>query len=201
MNYWKEDSILNNYTEETKPNEIFKEVCDSLGNFYSQKGWKYSRSRPKIKFEKDDLILEINFWSSHSNMAGSYVQLEILPYVSSKKLKKWIKETKIGRNDSIFGPTIYSFRNNNIYGITKDSFTILTEKIDNYIASKLDISDNDAFVERIFEDLNESIIDNFACYLAMKNDKRILDVIEFDNGLKIDSEISSKLKKYFSSQR
>ncbi|OAZ03075.1 hypothetical protein [Flavobacterium succinicans] len=198
MNYWKEDSILNNYTEETKPTEIFKEVCDSLGNFYSQKGWKYSRSRPKIKFEKDDLILEINFWSSHSNMAGSYVQLEILPYVSSKKLKKWIKETEIGRNDSIFGPTKYSFRNNNVYGITEDSFTILTEKIDNYIASKLNICDNDAFVERMFEDLNESIVDNFACYLAMKNDKRMLNVIEFDNGLKIDSEISSKLKKYYS---
>ena len=197
MKYWREDSILNNYTSETKPIEIFKEVCDSLGNFYSAKGWKYSKSRPKIKFEKDDLILEINFWSSHSNMAGSYVQLEILPYVSSKALKNWIKETQIGRNNAIFGPTKYSFRNNNIYGITEDSFGLLTQNIDNYIATKLNIFDNEEFIEKIFEDLNESILDNFACYLAMKNDKRMLNIIEFDNGLKIDNEISSKLKKYY----
>ncbi len=104
MTYWKKDSILNNYNSNTKPSEIFKEVCDLIGNYYTKKGWKYSKSRPKIIYNNSDLTIEINFWSSRSNMAGSFVHLEILPYVCSKKLKKWIKENKIGRNQFIYSP-------------------------------------------------------------------------------------------------
>ncbi|MBD10026.1 MAG: hypothetical protein CMC68_04610 [Flavobacteriaceae bacterium] len=195
---WKNDSILKNYNDETKPSDIFKEVCDLVGDYYSEMGWKYYGSRPKIKRESNDLIVEINFLSSRSNMSGSYIQLEILPYVSSKKLKKWIKENDIGRNSFIYAPKNYSFRNNNVYGITEDEFSSLLSEMDNFIENKLDIENNDKFIENILKNIDESIEDNFACYLAMKKDKRMFEVIEYDNGHKIDKLMIDKLKKYYS---
>tara|TARA_R110002050_G_scaffold45035_1_gene106996 strand:+ start:952 stop:1551 length:600 start_codon:yes stop_codon:yes gene_type:complete len=196
--HWNKDSILNTFHSETKPSEIFKEICNSIGNYYSEKGWKYSKSRPKIRRESNDLVLEINFWSSHSNLAGSYVQLEILPYVSSKKLKKWIKENEIGRNNSIYAPKKYSFRNNNVYGITEIEFSILLNEIDEFIENELNINENEKFIDRILKNQDESIKDNLACYLAMKNDKRMFEIIENDKGLNIDKQIIEKLKKYYS---
>ncbi|GAB1308542.1 hypothetical protein KH5_12250 [Urechidicola sp. KH5] len=196
--HWNKDSILNTLDSETKPSLIFKEICNSIGKHYSEKGWKYSKSRPKIRRENNDLIVEINFWSSHSNMSGSYIQLEILPYVSSKRLKKWIKENKIGRNQFIYAPKKYSFRNNNVYGITENKFSELLDEIDDFIKNELDINDNEEFINRILKNEDGCIKDNLACYLAMKNDKRMFDLIENDKGLKIDKQIIDKLKKYYS---
>ena len=193
MTYWKKDSILNTFDEDTKPSEIFKEICDSIGNYYTKKGWKYSRSRPKIVYNNNDLTVEINFWSSSSNAAGSYVNLEILPYVSSKKLKKWIKENQVGRNQFIYSPKKYSFRNKNIYGISENEFSSLLSQIDNFIEKELNIDDNEEFIERIIQNLEECILDNFVCYLAMKNDKRVFDLIENVKALNIDKQIIEKL--------
>lgn len=133
MKFWSENSILTTYNETTKPIEIFKEVCDLIGNYYVEKGWKYSKSRPKIKYESEDLVCEICFWSSHSNMAGSYVSLETLIYVNSKKLKNWINENNLGRNYLIFAPRKYSFRNINVYGINEMKFEQLLDEIDDFI--------------------------------------------------------------------
>ena len=193
MTYWKKDSILNTFDEDTKPSEIFKEICDSIGNYYTKKGWKYSRSRPKIVYNNNDLTVEINFWSSSSNAAGSYVNLEILPYVSSKKLKKWIKENQVGRNQFIYSPKKYSFRNKNIYGISENEFSSLLSQIDNFTEKELNIDDNEEFIERIIQNLEECILDNFVCYLAMKNDKRVFDLIENVKALNIDKQIIEKL--------
>ncbi|WP_422104033.1 hypothetical protein [Winogradskyella sp.] len=193
----KNDSILKNYNEETKPSEIFKEVCHLIGKYYSEKGWKYYGGRPKIKRESNDLIIEINFWSSHSNMAGSYVQLEILPYVSSKQLRKWIKEHEIGRNPTIYAPKTYSFRHNNVFGITESGLSSLLNEMDNFIEQHLNIENNDKFIEKVFQDLEESVRDNFACYFAMKKDKRMFDVIDYQNGFSIDKMTTDKLRKYY----
>ncbi|WP_299256381.1 hypothetical protein [uncultured Aquimarina sp.] len=87
MNWkFKEDSILINYNEHTPCKEIFQAVCDEIGIYYTQKGWKYARSRPKITFKNSDLKIEIAFWSSGSNTPGDFVNLEILPYISSIEL-------------------------------------------------------------------------------------------------------------------
>ena len=196
--HWKKDSILNSYNEDTKPSEIFKEVCNVIGNYYSEKGWKYSSSRPKIRLDSNDLVLEINFWSSRSNMTGAYINLEILPYVSSKKLKKWIKENDIGRNSSIYAPKTYAFRNNNVFGITEQELSNLIMEMDTFIERELNIDNNDEFIEHMLQNLDDSIVDNFACYLAMRKDKRMFDVIKHDNSLKINTLTVENLKKYYS---
>jgi len=192
--FWTENSILTNQSEHTPPAEIFDEFCQAIGYYYQQKGYKYNKSRPKVKIESKDLFVEINFWSSRSNMAGSSVGLEILPYVGSKKLKKWIKTNKTGRNEYIYGPTKYDFRFQNIYGATVDFFLDLILKIDQYIAAQLDIEDNKKFIDKLLADSSsELIIDNFACYLAMTNDPRLLTYIE-EHPDGVGEELAGKLK-------
>jgi hypothetical protein len=193
--FWTENSILTNQNDTTPPGEIFDEFCQAIGYYYQQKGYKYTRSRPKVKIESRDLFVEINFWSSRSNMAGSSVGLEILPYVGSKKLKKWIKANKTGRNEYIYGPTKYDFRFQNIYGATVDFFLDLILKIDKYIAEQLDIADNKKFIDKLLtENSSDLITDNFACYLAMTNDPRLQTFIEsHPDG--VSSELVIKLKE------
>ena len=192
--FWTEDSILTNQSEHTPPAEIFDAFCQAIGFYYQQKGYKYTKSRPKVKIESKDLFVEINFWSSRSNMAGSSVGLEILPYVGSKKLKKWIKTNKTGRNEYIYGPTKYDFRHQNIYGASVDFFLDLILKIDKYIAANLNIEDNKKFIDKLIAENNgEMIIDNVACYLAMTNDARLSSFIE-QHADGLGSELVSKLK-------
>jgi hypothetical protein len=191
--FWTEDSILTNQSEHTPPAEIFDAFCQAIGFYYQQKGYKYTKSRPKVKIESKDLFVEINFWSSRSNMAGSSVGLEILPYVGSKKLKKWIKTNKTGRNEYIYGPTKYDFRHQNIYGSSVDFFLDLILKIDKYIAANLNIEDNKKFIDKLLAENNgEMIIDNVACYLAMTNDPRLSSFIE-EHVEGLGTELVSKL--------
>jgi hypothetical protein len=192
--FWTENSILTNQSETTPPAEIFEEFCQAIGYYYQQKGYKYTKSRPKVKIESKDLFVEINFWSSRSNMAGSSVGLEILPYVGSKKLKKWIKTNKTGRNEYIYGPTKYDFRFQNIYGATVDFFLDLILKIDQFIAANLEIEDNKKFIDNLLaENGNDLINDNFACYLAMTNDPRLSAFIE-EHPDGIGEELGTKLR-------
>jgi hypothetical protein len=194
--FWTEDSILTNQSGNTPPAEIFDAFCQAIGFYYQQKGYKFTKKRPKVKLESKDLFLEINFWSSRSNMAGCSVGLEILPYVGSKKLKKWIRLHQAGRNEYIYGPTQYDFRFQNIYGASVDFFLDLILKIDKYIATNLNIEDNKAFINKLLSDNNnDMIIDNLACYLAMTNDPRLPAFIN-ENLEAIGPELGEKLKTY-----
>lgn len=192
--FWTENSILTNQSDTTPPAEIFDAFCQAIGFYYQQKGNKYTKSRPKVRIESKDLFVEINFWSSRSNMAGSNVGLEILPYVGSKKLKKWIKANGVGRNEYIYGPTKYDFRFQNIYGATVDFFLDLILKIDKYIAANLNIEDNKQFIDKLFaENSSDIVTDNFACYLAMTNDARLPEFIE-QHQEGVGEELGNKLK-------
>lgn len=193
--YWTEDSILTNHSGATPPAEIFDAFCQAIGFYYQQKGYKYTKTRPKVKFETKDLFVEINFWSSRSNMAGITVGLEIIPYVGSKKLKKWIRTHGVGRNEYIYAPVDYDFRYQNIYGATVDFFLDLILKIDKYIRTSLTIDNNKQFIDKLLNENNPDIItDNFACYLAMTDDPRFTSFInEHPEG--IGPELFEKLKQ------
>jgi hypothetical protein len=86
------DSILRNQNDRTPPKEIFQAVCDLIGEHYSSQNFRYARSRPKITGKGTEFDIEIAFWSSGSNMAGSYVNLEIIGHAYSKRLAKIDKE-------------------------------------------------------------------------------------------------------------
>lgn len=75
------------YNQYTPCKEIFQGVCDEIGKYYEQKGFKYSPSRPKLVLKKDDFVTEIAFFSSRNNTPGQYVHLEIIPSLSNKSAK------------------------------------------------------------------------------------------------------------------
>lgn len=87
-NYWSTDSILNHQTEATPPREIYQAVCNAIGAYFIQEGFKYARSTPKIWTKDQDHKLEIVFSSSGSNYAGGIVNLEINAYLYSLEIIK-----------------------------------------------------------------------------------------------------------------
>ncbi len=108
MNWkWKKESILNNYDENTDCKEIFKATCDEIGEYFSKKGWKYSKSKPKITFKNKSIKFEISFWSSRSNTPGEYVNLEIIPTFISLDLIKKLKNEEISSKGFLGFPNFY----------------------------------------------------------------------------------------------
>lgn len=65
----------------TPPAEVFGAVCAELGAYYTARGAKYTKSNRRIKFTFERVRCEIGLRSSHSNMAGEWVNLEIIPSV------------------------------------------------------------------------------------------------------------------------
>jgi hypothetical protein len=83
---WTENEVLLNQRETMPSKDLFQAVCDEIGKHYETKGFKYSRSRPKLTFKDKVLKLEICFWSSRSNTSGRHVSLEILPNFYSLRI-------------------------------------------------------------------------------------------------------------------
>ena len=75
---WQESSILYNNSPYVPPRDIFQAVCDELGRYFSEKGAKYTKSNRKIKIKFEHLLCECGLWSSHGNIQGEWVNLEIV---------------------------------------------------------------------------------------------------------------------------
>lgn len=77
-------TALNNST-----GELFQTVCDALGDAFKAEGFRYARSTHRLTKKYPAFDLKINLASSHSNTAGHYVAIEILPYlqITDKFLK------------------------------------------------------------------------------------------------------------------
>jgi hypothetical protein len=104
MNWtWKEDSILNKYSKYTPCNDIFKAVCDEIGRYFIEKGYKYSSSRPKIALIDNDVKIEVSFYSSRSNIPGDWVAFEICISVISLEYIKYKKEQGEKTQGRLFG--------------------------------------------------------------------------------------------------
>lgn len=88
MKYWDQDSILNYQNEFTPPKEIYRAVCDSLASYFANKGFKYSKSVPKLVKKVEEFQYEIIFRSSGTNRAGERVGMEINGYIRSRELIK-----------------------------------------------------------------------------------------------------------------
>ncbi|TVX91518.1 hypothetical protein [Cohnella terricola] len=107
----EEEHILNNYSPYTPCQTIFQAVCDELGRYYSNKGFQYAKSRPKITLKDQDLKLQISFWSSGYNTPGEYVNLEIIPsFYSTKLSQKKRAQGQDAKQGYFFGyPTIFNY--------------------------------------------------------------------------------------------
>lgn len=105
----------------TTSKEYFQYVCNLIGEYYKSRGFKYSPSRPKISYKKEDIKLEVTFWSSRSNEFGEHINLEILPRFYSIKHKE-VKKGYLFNNTSIlikkYTEDKSKIRVNQIYGDT-----------------------------------------------------------------------------------
>jgi hypothetical protein len=165
---WTENETLLSYSPYTPCKEIFQAVCDEIGKYYEQKGFKYSASRPKLVLKKDDFTIEIAFFSSRSNMPGQYVNLEIIPSLSNKSAKTEANPKGILSQypdlfyhpadeippkmtiHEIFGGVIYNteswitesvirdYHACNVYGLDEEKFLKIIAFIDHKILDKFD---------------------------------------------------------------
>lgn len=118
---WAENSVLYKNSPYTPPREIFQAVCDELGRFFSQSGAKYTKSNRKIKFNLGAVRLETAFWSSHGNIAGEWVNLEIVSTVYAADKSEMEKNGLL-----YFGIRPMNF---NVYGLDAERFTEITDYI------------------------------------------------------------------------
>lgn len=165
---WTDNEFILNQRPTMASRDLFQAVCDEIGKHYSNLGFKYARSRPKITINKGDIKLVVSFNSSRSNTSGDWIALEILPAFYSKQLAKinnskgilfghtglfyhkYTDDPKKIRVQKIFGEIIerideYSTESEmidsntcNIYGINKEKFDKIIEFIDSKILVWLD---------------------------------------------------------------
>lgn len=69
------------HSPHTPPAKVFEAVCAELGAYYTERGAKYTKSNKRIKFTFERVRCEIGLRSSHSNMAGKWVNLELIPSI------------------------------------------------------------------------------------------------------------------------
>lgn len=171
MTTW-DNEILNNPINK-KPKEIFNAYCLEMANYFYKNNFKYIKSRPRIERTDEDIIQTINFWSSRTNEINKSVNLEILPYIKSKSLKKWIKLNSVGRNEFIYAVKVESPRRINVFGHKHSDFLELTTEIDNTIITELNrfkegLKDLDYFFKT--DEFDKGIIaDNFMAFICMSN--------------------------------
>ena len=179
MKNWTNEILLNQQNQE--PKIIFYTYCEELGKHYLEQDFKYFKSRPRIERRNMDIIESINFWSSRNNKINYSVSLEILPYVKSKSLKKWIKSNQIGRNEYIYAPTNLRPRCLDIYSHTRQDFENLVIQMNDNIISDLEnfgseIKDLERFI--IDNKYSDGIVpDNFLAYVCMTNPNLIEEAL------------------------
>lgn len=162
---WEEGSVLNEITSNTSPKDIYMALCKELGRYYGDKGFKYTKSQPKLTVKTDDVQLEIGFKSSSYNRVGEYVCFEIIPtFYYVPYMKKDIK----GRGILVDHMDISSE-----YDINKDNFQC--ELIGIY-------GDTQTFVNHAYP--NEKIRYSYMCNVYNINSERFSKIITY-----VDSRI------------
>lgn len=196
MNLWNNQVLINQRDKE--PKEIFDAYCDELGRHYFEKNFKYFKSKPRIERATDDIVESINFWSSKVNVKNKHVHLEILPFIKSKTLKKWIKLNQIGRNEFIYSLKVDYPRNIEIFGHNREDFERLTNQIDIQIISKLEEFKESVLDLRLILETDKYdkgiIVDNFLAFVCMKNPELIENALEKYRN-KVSEELRNKIIK------
>lgn len=119
---WEENSVLYDVSKYTPPWDIFQAVCNEIGRYYTMKGAKYTKSSKRLKWTGGKLRCEIGFRSSHSNIAGDWVNLEIITSI-------YTIDTKDMERKGILNLEIRP-KNFNVYEIDYELFFEIIKYID-----------------------------------------------------------------------
>lgn len=116
---WAENSVLYSESPYIPPREIFQAACDELGRYFTGLGAKYTKSNRKIKWNLGAVRLEAAFWSSHSNTAGEWVNLEIVSSIYAAD------KTNLDKKGYIYAEI--RPENFNVYRLDNAKFTEIVE--------------------------------------------------------------------------
>ena len=136
---WSENSVLYNNSPYVPPKDIFQAVCDELGRYYSEKGAKYTRSNRKIKVKFECVICEFGLWSSHGNIQGEWVNLEIVTSVYA------VDKTDMEKKGLLF--VDIRPKNFNVYGIDSELFFKIVDYIDDKLKLVKQLNTTDGIKE------------------------------------------------------
>lgn len=77
--------------------EIYLSACENIANIYTCYGFKYSKSGTHLtlKQKENEFIYKISFRSSHYNVPGVNIIMDVFANVLSHKYKKWKVDNKI----------------------------------------------------------------------------------------------------------
>lgn len=91
------------------PRQVFQTACAQLGAALEDYGFRYAKSGPHATRHVDQFSHKIYFSSSHYNVRGEHVALELAAGVFSRALKQWRnKQTKPYRKgDRVAGGAIH----------------------------------------------------------------------------------------------
>ena len=148
---WEEGSILFNYTPNTAPQEIFQAVCNEIGRYYSGHGMKYTKSNRKLKWQGEKLRCEFAFWSSHSNIRGEWVNLEIVTDIYA------LDKSNMEKNGLLYFRI--KPRNFNVYGIDNEQFLKIIDFIDSMIQYVRSLESREGLIKYFEDNSKQDFID------------------------------------------
>lgn len=72
------------------PRDVYLTACASIGKHLEKSfGFKYAKSGPRARKRSGDFTFQIDFQSSHRNIAGKHVNLSLHGHVMSTKIEMW----------------------------------------------------------------------------------------------------------------
>ncbi|MDR1179190.1 MAG: hypothetical protein LBK44_01690 [Spirochaetales bacterium] len=80
--------------------EVYLAACEDIANIYIPYGFKYSKSGQHLTLKQKDseFIYKISFGSSHYNVPGKNISIDVCANVLSHKYKKWKSENRTELN-------------------------------------------------------------------------------------------------------
>jgi len=159
--------------ESTK--EVYFEVCEKIADCYIPYGFKFSKSGPHITLKQKNIefIYKIAFQSSHYNIPGKNVAIDVFANILSHKYKKWKIENrsylKFDSSNWAFELDKYIF-GGNIGNLRKEH---------KYLSWNVGISDTrEKEIGNIIENINNLAVPFFNCF---ENRDKLIHEIEIGN--------------------
>lgn len=90
------------------PKKVYEESCARIAAPFTAEGYRYLKSGPRLTHKAAGLVYNISFHSSHHNISGEYVGLDLCATISCPILKNWRVANQSGRgpSDSLAGGQI-----------------------------------------------------------------------------------------------
>jgi len=154
---------------------VYLEVCEKIANCYNPYGFKFSKSGAHITLKQKNIefIYKLSFQSSHYNVPGKKVVIDVFANILSQKYKKWKIENKSMLK---FNSSNWAFELNE-YIIGGNIGNLRKEH--KYLSWNVGISDTrEKEIESIIENINNLAIPFFS-YFESKD--RLIHEIESGN--------------------